>query len=178
MKCIIASSEKIIVPEIEPLDQHLLKVYHHLFRMGIGDELPSMIVASKEVLNPYLPEKDSFNESLSHFLEENPKAEYFLIEGAYMGVASTFLGMKHHSLKIEDDSHIQACREMLEDNSLFTFSIKSTTIDGLSEEYAGRLYLQHSEGRGFMTLKDYTSSLVSRQVLPESITRLYSRRNR
>ena len=108
MKKTVLNPEQIITLRDYPVyNEQILKIYFRIFQKGQGKILPACPVIHKSVAIPYVDDKDfkskRYNTLLEKYLQENPKAEYFLLDGGHKTAAATLSHKKIPVLIIEKD---------------------------------------------------------------------------
>ncbi|MFT4309166.1 MAG: hypothetical protein ACMXYL_01620 [Candidatus Woesearchaeota archaeon] len=168
--------EQIITLKDYPLyNQHILKIYFRVFSKCHGNILPPCPVIHKSSGIPFSIDNDvksiRQNALLSRFMENNPKAEYFLLDGSHKTTAACLSRKTIPVLVIEKDEDLEEAKKLTDKGELFGWY----SIENSVEEAVSVLSKHHSNTKIFMTVKDKTNLLVKNKDVPDYIISYYKK---
>ncbi len=124
-------------------------------------KLPLVPVIKKEIVKKHLDKE--LLEKFQKFEEENPEAEYFMLDGTHRTTAQTLSGCKITIIIYEKDEDIAEAKDMVdsgqicENATLYYSIIKNCEI--LNKHFSVRPY--------FMTVEQKTKKMVEEKVIPQ-----------
>jgi hypothetical protein len=178
MKKKLLCPEQIITLQDYPVhNEQILKIYFRIFQKGQGKILPACPVIHKSVGTPYIAGRDfkskQYNLLLEKYLNENPNAEYFLIDGGHKTAAATLANRKIPVLVIEKDKDFRICQKLVEKGELFGwYKVEKSIKDAITE-----LAKHHFGTKKFMTVEDKVKKMVRNKDVPRYIITFYKKRS-
>jgi len=169
--------DQIITLRDYPLyNEHILRIYYRIFSKNQGKILPPCPVIHKSIGIPIVHEKDEkskkYNAILRNFLENHPRAEYFLLDGSHKTTSATLAHKLIPVVVIEKDKDLKECKKLAKKGEFFGwFSIENTIKQHISE-----LAKHHIGTKKFLTVKDKAKLMIKNKVVPDYIISSYNRR--
>ena len=168
MKYKLLRPDQIITLRDYPLyNEHILRIYYRIFSKNHGKILPPCPVIHKSIGIPTVSGKDEkskrYNILLRQFLDKNPHAEYFLLDGSHKTTAATLSNKLIPVVIIEKDSDLKECKKLSKKGEFFGwFSIESSIKQSLSV-----LAKHHLGTKKFLTVEDKAKLMVKNKVVPD-----------
>ena len=165
--------EQIITRNDYPVhNEHILKIYFRVFQAGFGATLPMVPVINKDLGIPFAvgdsQEVIEYNTSLQRYLDQNPHAEYFLLDGNHKTTAAALTGNGISCLVLKTDNDILYAQALLAKGEFFSLSINNTiseNVDNLREHFF--------QTREFQTVSYKTRKMVRERVIPQYMIDYY-----
>ncbi|MFA6461163.1 MAG: hypothetical protein WCV90_02765 [Candidatus Woesearchaeota archaeon] len=144
----------------------VLGKYFDLFCSGKYKELQPVPVIHKSIGMLQTPSEDSlsFNLSLQKYLEENPVAEYFLLNGNHRTTAATLSRTLIEVYAFEHDGDIDYARRVSE-NDILVEPTLSANCDDLGRHFCRTVR--------FETVREKTERMVVDRVIPLRMIEYY-----
>lgn len=174
MKKKLLSPDQIITLRDYPVhNAHILVIFFRIFSKGQGKILPPCPVIDKSSGIPYVRGKDAkskkYNTMLEKFLADNPRAEYFLLDGSHKTSAAALARKKIPVIVIEKDKDLAVIRKRQEQGEFFGFNEPPKTIKAAVRELA-----DHFIGTNkFWTVKDKIDKMVKEKIVPSYMIKYY-----
>ena len=148
-------------------NEHVLRIYFKIFMKNQGKILPPCPVIHKSLGIPYVSGKDSksarYNELLKKFLENHPRAEYFLIDGSHKTTAATLSHKLIPALIIEQNNDFKEVKELIKTGEFFGwYSVEDSINDAIKT-----LAKHHFGTKEFLTVEDKTKKMVKNNDVPK-----------
>jgi hypothetical protein len=177
MKKKLLKSEQIITLRDYPVyNEQILKIYFRVFQKGYGRILPPCPVIHKFVGIPYIKGSDmkskQYNLRLKKYLKENPKAQYFLLDGGHKTAAATLAHKIIPVLVIEKDEDFLICKKLINTGELIGwYKVENSIKDAIKE-----LAKHHFGTAKFMTVEDKVKKMVKHKDIPKYIIQFFKKR--
>ena len=162
--------DQIITLRDYPLyNQHILRIYFRIFSKNQGKILPPCPVIHKSLGIPFVKNRSAkaerHNSILSKFLEKNPNAEYFLLDGSHKTTAATLSKKMIPVVIIEKDKDLKEAKKLIKRGEFFGWnSVENSIKDAISE-----LAKHHIGSEKFLTAEDKSKLLVKNKDVPDYI---------
>lgn len=165
MKTIKLKPHQIITLNDYPVhsDEVLCKYFN---KCKLGEELPFVPVIRKEIVKKHFDIK--LLQKFQDFESNNPKANYFMLDGSHRTTALTLGGRRITAAIYEDDKDISEAKKMVSTGKI----LKSGTLDHTLEENCEILNKHFKEKPYFMTVEQKTKRMVKERVLPRNMIHL------
>lgn len=170
MKYKLLRPNQIITLRDYPLyNQHILRIYFRIFSKDQGRILPPCPVIHKSSGIPFANGKDAkskkHNALLNDFLDKNPNAEYFLLDGSHKTTAATLSKKMIPVVIIEQDKDFKEARKLIKSGEFFGwYSVENSIKDAIDE-----LAKHHIGSEKFLTVEDKSKLLVKNKDVPDYI---------
>ena len=170
MKYKLLHPNQIITLRDYPLyNQHILKIYFRIFSRNQGKILPPCPVIHKSLGIPVVNNKDTkskkYNALLNDFLNKNPNAEYFLLDGSHKTTAATLSHKLIPVVVIEQDKDFKEAKKLIKTGEFFGwYSVENSIKDAVDE-----LSKHHSGSEKLLTVEDKSKLLVKNKDVPDYI---------
>jgi len=177
MKKKLLNPEQIITLRDYPIyNKQILKIYFRIFQKDQGKILPACPVIHKSVAIPYVNGRNfkskRYNTLLEKYLKENPKAEYFLLDGGHKTAAAALSHKKIPVLVIEKDKDFRTGKKLIETGEIFGWNEVEKSIKHAVKELA-----KHHFGTGkFMTVEDKVKKMIKNKDIPDYMIQFYKKR--
>tara|TARA_B100000315_G_C14503695_1_gene553543 strand:- start:694 stop:1230 length:537 start_codon:yes stop_codon:yes gene_type:complete len=156
-------------------NEHILKIYFRIFYKNQGKILPPCPVIHKSKGIPYTNGKDSkskaYNTFLENYLEKNPKAEYFLLDGGHKTTAATLAHKLIPVFLIEKNGDFKEARKLVKSGDIFGWYEIGNSIKGALESLAEH----HLGTREFLTVEDKAKRMVKNKDVPRYMIKIYKK---
>lgn len=176
MKKKVLRSEQIITLNDYPVrNMQILKIYFRIFQKGQGKIVPPCPVIHKSIGIPLIKGEGikikKYNALLMRFLEQNPQAEYFLLDGTHKTTAATLSRNKIPVMVFRRDKDIRDAKKLVKSGEI----ISLTTGDTIKEvlEILKKHFLKTMI---FQTVADKTRKMVKNRDVPEYMVITYSKK--
>jgi hypothetical protein len=169
--------QQIITLRDYPLyNQHILRIYFRIFSRDQGRILPPCPVIHKSSGIPISKgtdaESEKYNALLNTFLETNPDAQYFLLDGSHKTTAATLSRKMIPVVVIEQDEDFQEAKKLIKTGEFFGwYSVEDSIKNALDD-----LAKHHKGAERFLTVEDKTKLLVKNKDIPAYIISEYKAR--
>ena len=166
--------DQIITLRDYPLyNQHILRIYFRIFSKNQGKILPPCPVIHKSSGTPLVNGRDAkskrHNALLNDFLEKNPPAEYFLLDGSHKTTAATLSKKMIPVVIIEKDADFKDAKKLIEKGEFFGwYSVEDSIKDTLAV-----LAKHHMGSKRFLTVEDKSKLLVKNEDVPAYMISFY-----
>lgn len=179
MKKISLHPRQIITLRDYPVfNEHILRIYFIIFKKNQGKILPPCPVIHKSSGIPYADGKDPrsvlYNKKLRRFLEDNPHAEYFLIDGSHKTTAADLSHRLIPAVVIEHDKDLKAAKKLIRNGDWFGWY----SVEDSIKETVNNLAKHHLGAKEFWTVEDKTKKMVKNNVLPAYMISKFKKRAR
>jgi len=170
MKYKLLRPDQIITLRDYPLyNQHILRIYFRIFSKNQGIILPPCPVIHKSLGIPIINGKDTkskkHNALLNGFLDKNPNAEYFLLDGSHKTTAATLSKKMIPVVIIEQDKDFKEAKKLIKTGEFFGwYSVEKSIKDAIDE-----LAKHHVGTERFLTVEDKSKLLVKNKDVPDYI---------
>ncbi|MAE13424.1 hypothetical protein CMO92_02565 [Candidatus Woesearchaeota archaeon] len=169
--------DQIITLRDYPLyNQHILRIYFRVFSKNQGKILPPVPVIHKSLGIPLIksrtPSAKKHNQLLSTFLEKNPAAEYFLLDGSHKTTAATLSKKKISVVIMETDKDFKVAKKLIKSGEIFGWHSPKNSID----EAINELAKHHRGSERFLTVEDKSKLLVKNKDVPNYIISFFKSR--
>lgn len=159
--------DQIITLRDYPLyNQHILRIYFRIFSKNQGKILPPCPVIHKSLGIPLVKGKDikskKYNALLNDFLDKNPNAEYFLLDGSHKTTAATLSKKMILVVIIEQDRDFKEAKKLIKSGEFFGWYSVETSIKCA----IGGLAKHHLGSEKFLTVEDKSKLLVKNKDVP------------
>ncbi len=174
MKYKLLCPDQIITLRDYPLyNQHILRIYFRIFSKNQGKILPPCPVIHKSLGIPFVSGRSDkakkHNALLSSFLEKNPNAEYFLLDGSHKTTAATLSKKMIPVVIIEQDKDFKKAKKLIKTGEFFGWnSVENSIKDAINE-----LAKHHIGSEKFLTVEDKSKLLVKNKDIPDYIISFY-----
>ena len=166
MKIIELNPNQIITLNDYPVySDYDLKKYFEICQLK--GKLPYIPVIKKRIVKKHLDNK--LLKKFQEFEQENPKAEYFMLDGTHRTTALTLSGCKITTIVYEKDEDIIEAKELVAigqilENATLYYSLKKK-CEILNKHFNVRSY--------FMTVEQKTKRMVKEKVVPQCMIDSY-----
>jgi len=162
--------DQIITLRDYPLyNQHILRIYFRIFSKNQGKILPPCPVIHKSLGIPLVNGRDTkskkHNALLNDFLDKNPRAEYFLLDGSHKTTAATLSKKMIPVAIIEQDKDFKEAKKLIKRGEFFGWYSVETSI----KDAIGELAKHHMGSEKFLTVEDKSKLLVKNKDVPAYI---------
>ncbi len=178
MKYELLRSDQIVTLRDYPLyNQHILRIYFRIFSKNQGKLLPPCPVIHKSLGIPLVNGKDAkskkHNALLNDFLNNNPNAEYFLLDGSHKTTAATLSKKMIPVVLIEQDKDFKEAKKLIKSGDFFGwYSVEKSIKDAINE-----LAKHHIGSEKFLTVEDKSRLLVKNKDVPDYIISFFKNNN-
>ena len=167
MKYKLLRPNQIITLRDYPLyNQHILRIYFRIFSKNQGKILPPCPVIHKSSGIPLVNGKDAkskkYNALLNDFLDKNPHAEYFLLDGSHKTTAATLSKKMIPVVIIEQDKDFKEAKKLIKRGEFFGWYSAENSIKDAIYELANH----HIGSEKFLTVEDKSKLLVKNKDVP------------
>jgi len=168
MKYKLLRPKQIITLRDYPLyNQHILKIYFRIFSKDQGRILPPCPVIHKSLGIPFAKGRDAkskkHNLILTEFLDKNPNAEYFLLDGSHKTTAATLSKKMIPAVIIEKDKDFKEAKRLIKTGEFFGWYAVENSIKAALDELAKH----HFGSEKFLTVEDKSKLLVKNKNVPD-----------
>ncbi|MBW2969706.1 hypothetical protein KY319_01145 [Candidatus Woesearchaeota archaeon] len=174
-KRLLKPSQIITLRDYPVYNEQILKIYFRIFQKNQGKILPPCPVIHKSTAIPFVKGKDfkskQYNTMLEKYLQENPKAEYFLLDGGHKTAAATLSHKKIPVLIIEKDKDFKEGKKFIKNGELFGWYMIEKSIKTAMKELAKH----HFGTKRFMTVEDKVKKMVKNKDVPEYMIKVYKK---
>jgi hypothetical protein len=172
-KKLLRPDQIITLRDYPVFNPHILVIFFRVFSKGQGKILPPCPVIHKSSGIPYVREKDAktkkYNTMLEKYLADNPRAEYFLLDGSHKTSAATLANRKIPVIVIEKDADLPKIKKRQEHGEFFGFNKPPKTIKAGVKELR-----EHFIGTNkFWTVKEKVDKMVKEKIVPNYMIRYY-----
>lgn len=148
-------------------NEQILKIYFRIFQKKLGKILPPCPVIHKSLGAPYI-KKNSFkakryNTLLKRYLEDNPQAEYFLLDGGHKTTAATLSYRLIPVWIIEKNKDFNEAKKLISRGELFGWYIVEPSVKDAVKELADH----HFGTEKFLTVEEKTNKMVKNKDIPK-----------
>jgi hypothetical protein len=147
-------------------NEHILRIYFRIFVKNQGQILPPCPVIHKSLGIPYVNGRDTksvrYNKLLRKFLEEHPRAEYFLIDGSHKTTAATLSHRRVPAVVIEHDGDFKEAKRLIRSGEFFGWY----SVENSIKEAIGVLAKHHFGAKEFLTAEDKAGKMVKDSLVP------------
>jgi len=133
-----------------------------------GRAVPLVPVISKDIVEKYL--EDRLRKKFEGFRENNPEAEYFMLDGSHRTTALTLTGRKITVIIYSKTEDIVEARKLVATGRI----LENGTLDHTLEENCKILNKHFKEKPYFQTVEDKTRRMVRERVIPEDMIKYYN----
>lgn len=176
MKYKLLHPEQIITQDYPLYNEHILRIYFRVFSKDQGEILPPCPVIHKSTGIPFASAQDTkskkYNNLLKDFLDKNPNAEYFLLDGSHKTTSATLSGKLIPVVIIEQNEDLKRAKELIKSGEFFGWYSVGNTIQEMIDE----LTKHHVESKKFLTVEDKTKLLVENKDIPDYIINYFNNR--
>jgi len=166
MKTIKLSPNQIVTLNDYPV--HSANVLNEYFsKCKLGKEVPFVPVIRKEIVLNYFDAK--LRKRFEEFEDENPAAQYFMLDGSHRTTALTLAGCRIQAIVYEKTEDITEARKLVPTGQI----LESGTLDHTLEENCKILNKHFNEKPYFMTVEQKTKKMVEERVLPPNMAESY-----
>jgi len=170
---LLKPSQIITLKDYPVHNEQILKIYFRVFQRNQGMILPPCSVIHKSSGIPFALGKDSkskrYNNLLKKFLQRNPSAEYFLMDGGHKTAAATLAGKQIPAMVIERDSDFTKAKKLIETGEFFGwYSVEKSIKAALAA-----LAKHHFDTKQFLTVEDKVRKMVKNKDVPKYIISFY-----
>lgn len=160
MKTIELNPNQIITLNDYPVhSESVLNEYYKKCKRG--EKLPYVPVIRKEIVRKYLA--NNLLEELKIFEQNNPTAEYFMLDGTHRTTALTLAGCKITAIIYETDSDIEEIKKLITAGII----LQSGTLEHSIEAECEMLNKHFTEKPYFMTVEQKTEKMKREKKLPQ-----------
>ncbi|MAH42704.1 hypothetical protein CL614_03190 [archaeon] len=142
-----------------------------------GKILPPCPVIHKSLGIPYANGKDikskRNNTLLRNFLEENPTAEYFLLDGSHKTTAAALSHNTIPAVVIEHDKDFKEAKKLIKTGEYFGWYSVEKSI----KEAINVLAKHHVGTKKFLTVEDKTKLLIKNKDVPNYMISFFKKHN-
>ncbi|NYZ60822.1 hypothetical protein H0O01_03960 [Candidatus Micrarchaeota archaeon] len=175
-KKLLRPNQIITLRDYPVYNEQILKIYFRVFQRNQGRILPPCPVIHKSIGIPKLKGKDSktkrYNRLLTKYLEENPHAEYFLLDGGHKTAAATLSHKLIPVLLIERNQDFNEAKQLISNGELFGWYIIEKTVKAALKELAKH----HFGTEEFLTVKDKVKKMIKNKDVPRYMISAFKRR--
>jgi len=167
--CSLRPNQIITLRDYPLYNQHILRIYFRIFSKDQGEILPPCPVIHKSSGIPFVSGKDArskkHNALLNDFLDKNPNAEYFLLDGSHKTTAATLSKKMIPVVVIEQDKDLKEAKKLIKSGEFFGwYSVENSIKDIISE-----LAKHHIGSERFLTVEDKSKLLIKNKDVPDYI---------
>ena len=176
MKIKLLRPDQIITLRDYPVhNEHILTIYFQVFRKNQGKILPPCPVIHKSLGAPFIKGKKAkkHTELLQKFLERQPQAEYFLIDGGHRSAAATLAHKRVPVFIVEKNADLKIAKEMVKAGKFFGWCQVEKTI----AEVSAGLEKHHFGAKEFLTVEDKVKRMVKNHDVPEYMRKFFKKNN-
>ena len=176
MKKKLLRPDQIITTQDYPVyNEHILVIFFRVFSKGYGKILPPVPVFHISSGIPYVKGKDAkskrYNKMLSSYLEKNPRAKYFLIDGGHKTSAAALAHKLIPAIIMENDKDFEKVRRLQSKGEFFGFHNPSKTLKACIKEVAKH----HFGAKKFLTVEDKVKKMIKHKDVPEYMIKAYKK---
>tara|TARA_Y100000034_G_scaffold131884_1_gene193594 strand:+ start:786 stop:1322 length:537 start_codon:yes stop_codon:yes gene_type:complete len=154
-------------------NQQILKIYFLVFHKRQGKILPPCPVIHKSVAIPYSKGKNTksktYNTFLKKYLEKNPKAEYFLLDGGHKSSAATLAHKKIPVFVISNNQDLKKAKKLKTSGKLLGWH----TIEKSIKDVMKDLTKHHFGTKEFLTVEDKVRRMVKNKDISKHLIHFY-----
>ena len=177
MKTKLLQPYQIITTRDYPVySEQILKIYFRIFQKKLGQILPPCPVIHKSVGIPLVKAKSfkarRYNALLKKYLEKNPRAEYFLLDGGHKTTAATLSHRLIPVWVIEKDKDFTEARKLIARGEIFGWHIIEKNV----KEALKMLAEHHLGTKRFLTVEDKTKKMVKNKAVPKYMLSYFKRK--
>lgn len=129
----------------------------------LGGKVPFVPVIRKNLVRKYLGDK--LLEEFKRFENQNPVAEYFMLDGSHRTTALTLAGCKITAIIYETDLDIEEAKSLVATGQI----LQNGTLDDSLIENCEELNRHFREKPYFMTVEQKTEKMKREKRLPHEI---------
>lgn len=161
------SSEKILTLCDFPVhNEHILKMYFHMYRKGQGKIVPPCPVLSLASWPPdafgKTKKAKAHRQMFKDFLTSHPKVAYIVLDGTHKTTAAAFAGAEILVAVLRTNDDIREMKRLVAKGEAFSYLGEDTIGASLAE------LVKHFLKFGcFETVAEKTSRMVAEKVVPE-----------
>lgn len=153
-------------------NEHILKMYVHMFRKGQGKIVPPCPVLPLDMFPAVVFGKTKkvqlVKKAYERFLKNHPEVAYVILDGSHKTTAAALMGEKLSIAILRTEKDLNEMRELVEKGEVFSF-MGEKTIEACVEDLK-KHFLKF--GR-FETVVEKTARMVSKKVLPAYMLAAY-----
>jgi len=157
-------------------NEQILKIYFRIFQKNQGKILPPCPVIHKSTGIPKSesknPKSRKYDQMLEKYLEENPRAGYFLLDGGHKTTAAALSHKLIPVLVIEHNQDFKEAKKLVAAGELFGWYAIGDSVDDSLKELA----THHFGTRGFQTVADKTEKMVENNDVPAYMISTYRKK--
>jgi len=176
--------EQIIALKDYPLhNEQILKIYFRVFQMKQGKILPPCPVIHKSAGIPYTRGENSksnlYNVQLKKFLEEHPRAEYFLLDGNHKSTAAALSRQPLPVIVLQKNHDFKYCKKLAKEGKIFGWYAIGSSISGALKELEQH-YLKHFSEKPafyFYTVAEKAKELAKNNDVSEYMIKAFKKLN-
>lgn len=174
-KKLLRPNQIITLRDYPVYNKDVLKIYFRIFQKGHGRILPPCPVIHKSIGIPYVKNNNAksrkYHRLLEGYLEKNPKAEYFLMDGGHKTAAATLAHKKIHAFIVEYDKDLIEARKLKEKGEMFGWH----TVQRSVKEIVKELLKHHFGTKEFLTVEDKVKRMVKNKDVPQYMAKYYQK---
>lgn len=125
----LSSTRIITLTDFSVYNVRILEIYYHLFRDRLSSILPSCALIHKDMILPYF--SDDVKSRFESFYQDNPQADYFLLNGSHRSSAQDLNGLDLDVVIFENSDDINRFKNRQYSSSLFFEFLDSLESRGM-----------------------------------------------
>ncbi len=151
---------KIVTLSDYPLhNEQILKIY---FYTATKTTLPPVPVIHKSAGIP---------EPLKEYIKQNPKVEYFLLDGSHKTTAATLCHKKINAIILETNKDFAKAKQLAKKGEFFGWH----KIENSMKEAINELTQHHTKSKNILTIEEKTKLLVKNKNIPKYMIDFYKK---
>ena len=115
-----------------------------------------------------------YNKLLRKFLEDHPRAEYFLIDGSHKTTSAALSHKLIPTVVIEHDKDFGEAKELIKSGEFFGWY----SVENSIKEAIGVLAKHHFGTNKFLTAEDKAKLMIKNKDLPNYIINFFKKHNK
>jgi len=139
----------------------------YFIKCNIGGNVPLVPVIKKETVKKYFDY--ALLKKFKQFEGQNPKAEYFMLDGSHRTTALTLNGCKIKVIIYRNGKDIREARKLVKTGQV----LENDTLNRSLEENSKILNRHFTKKPYFMTVEQKTIKMVVKKILPKKIINSY-----
>lgn len=154
-------------------NEQILEIYFRVFQRKHGNILPPCPVIHKSTGIPYSNKNDmkskKYNSILRKFLEDNPNAEYFLLDGGHKSTAATLVHQLIPAIIIENEADFKKIHDLISSGEIFGWYDIGNSIQNV----ISKLLEHHFNTKKFQTIEDKVKLMIQDNNIPKYMAKIY-----
>jgi len=147
---------------------HILKIFFLVFRKKCSKIIPPCPVIDISLVAPYF--SGQLKIIFSKFINQNPQAKYFLLDGSHKTTAAALTGSKISVMIFKNNKDIQSAKKMVKTGDLFSLTVTDTIKNNAIE-----LKNHFNKKKYFQTVAEKTELMAKKKVIPQYMITYYNK---